>query len=285
MPTGISWTDETWNVVTGCSKVSEGCRNCYAEALSIRFGWSKLPWSAANASANIILHPERLSKPNRFKPGTRVFVNSMADLFHDLVPDSFLESVFDVMWATPHVTYQILTKRPERPAAFSIAQWPPNVWLGTSIEDHRVFWPRYAALTRARAQVRFISFEPLIGSVIGPSEYLYSEARQLAENGGLIGIDWAIIGGESGPGFRPMSMAWAREIRNLCRLSGTAVFFKQDAAFRTETHPHLCEEDRSCSVLQEYPQGAVSVQQRVENCPHWRSGLAPSRQLSVLGPS
>src|SRR4030095_9408912 len=115
MGTAISWTDETWNPVTGCSRVSEGCRHCYAEVLSLERGWSQLPWTAANAPANVVLHPERLRKPFSWKEPRRVFVNSMSDLFQEHVSDAFIARVFEVMVATPH-TYQILTKRPERAA-------------------------------------------------------------------------------------------------------------------------------------------------------------------------
>ncbi|HWE61569.1 MAG TPA: DUF5131 family protein [Chloroflexota bacterium] len=123
MGTIISWTDATWNPVTGCSRISDGCKNCYAERLSIKWGWSKHPWTANHAADNVVLHPERLGQPYRWKAPHRVFVNSMSDLFHPLVPDSYLAEVFAVMVATPQHTYQILTKRPERAAAWS-GPWP-----------------------------------------------------------------------------------------------------------------------------------------------------------------
>src|SRR5437868_5244527 len=114
MGTVISWTNETWNPTTGCSRVSEGCRHCYAERLSLRYGWSKKPWTANNAAENVVCHPERLRKPYTFKRPSRIFVDSMSDLFHPQVPDDFINQVFDVMVDTPQHIYQILTKRPER---------------------------------------------------------------------------------------------------------------------------------------------------------------------------
>ena len=147
----IEWTDSTWNPVTGCSKVSEGCRNCYAEALSLRFGRSKKPWSAQFASENVVLHEDRLDYPRKWKDPRRIFVNSMSDLFHKRVPDSFITKVFRVMGQASHHTYQVLTKRPERMQSLLLrwtdryalrmleegdiaSQWPlPNVWVGTSV--------------------------------------------------------------------------------------------------------------------------------------------------------
>src|SRR3990167_7129414 len=132
MSTIISWTNETWNPTTGCSRVSEGCRSCYAERLSLKFGWSKTPWTARNAAQNVKVHPDRLSKPYGFKTGSRVFVNSMSDLFHEQIPDSFIAQVFRVMNDLPAITFQVLTKRPERAATWG-GPWTPNIWQGTSI--------------------------------------------------------------------------------------------------------------------------------------------------------
>ena len=248
----IEWTDATWNPVTGCSKVSPGCAHCYAETLSLRFGYSKLPWTPENASENVVLHPERLNLPLRWQRPRMVFVNSMSDLFHELVPTDYIAQVFDVMasgspdcgkrhrheemcWGESIHTFQILTKRPERmrdvvshelpehvgehwDGASSIAvmmetgAWPlPNVWLGTSIENNR--WvTRADALRSTPAAVRFLSCEPLLG----PLDEL-----------DLTGIDWVIVGGESGPEHRPMDPAWVREIRDRCLEAGVAFFFKQ----------------------------------------------------------
>ncbi len=194
MPTGISWTEETWNPVTGCSKVSPGCANCYAETLTARFAGrpgyieEHRPWTPENAAHNVRLHPERLDQPLRWKRPRMIFVNSMSDLFHERVPDSFICQVFDVMARASQHTFQVLTKRPERIAQFftdaeyTRRQWYlnehlapvplrwlesgplPNVWLGVSIENARHTW-RADVLREIPAAVRFISAEPLLGSL------------------------------------------------------------------------------------------------------------------------
>ena len=197
MGTKIGWADESWNPVTGCSKVSAGCENCYAERVSLDRGWSKKPWAAANAAENVILHPDRLDIPRRWREPRRIFACSMADLFHKLVPDAFLAAVFAVMVACSRHRFMILTKRPERAANWP-GPWAPNIGMGTSVEDARVLH-RIETLRRCPAARRFVSFEPLIGPV-GPVD--------------LTGIHMAIVGGESGPGFRPMHDDWARELRD-----------------------------------------------------------------------
>ena len=215
----IQWTDATWNPVTGCSKISSGCAHCYAETLSLRFGWSQLPWNPESAAANVILHPDRLDQPMHWRRPRRVFVNSMSDLFHELVPESFVHQVFDRMALANWHSYQILTKRPERMAEVvgsyyehkSLQRPLPHVWLGVSIEVDR--WSTRAdALRRTPAAVRFISAEPLLGSL--PSLDLTS-------------IDWLIVGGESGAGARPTRPEWARELRDRALDADVAFFFKQ----------------------------------------------------------
>lgn len=215
----IEWTDATWNPVTGCSKVSPGCAHCYAERLSLRFGHSKAPWTPGNAERNVILHEARLLVPESWKQPRMIFVNSMSDLFHELVPDDFIGRVFETMSRADQHTYQVLTKRPQRmrdwfvsPAGRSWAENPlPHVWLGTSIELDR--WVHRAdALRETPAAVRFVSAEPLLGPL--PSL-------------DLRGIDWLIVGGESGSSHRPMDLEWARELRDMCAAADTAFFFKQ----------------------------------------------------------
>ena len=226
--TAIAWTDATWNPVTGCTKVSEGCRNCYAETLSKRFG----------RSFEVTLHPDRLDDPLHWRKPRRVFVCSMSDLFHPAVPDEFLDSVMIEMGFAPNHTFQILTKRPERMAAYFASwqiserpkplaggaavpwagwAWPlPNVWLGVSVESARHL-DRVDLLRQTPAAVRFVSAEPLLGPLTGLD---------------LTGIDWLIIGGESGPGHRPMDPQWVRDLVGAARVTGTAVFIKQDAGLR-----------------------------------------------------
>ncbi|MFW6030977.1 MAG: DUF5131 family protein [Myxococcota bacterium] len=241
--TAISWTNKTWNPVTGCSKVSEGCRYCYAENMSLRFGWTPKPWTAANAAENVQLHPERLRKPHTWKEPQRVFVNSMSDLFHPEVPDSFIADIFHVMATTPH-TYQILTKRPERAAEWP-GPWTPNIWMGTSVEDERTMH-RIEELRQCGAATRFLSCEPLIGPLPGLN---------------LEGIHWVIVGGESGQHLakagpehpRWMQQAWAREIRDACVAQGVPFFYKQDSGVRTEMRPWLVETDGSRWRWHQYP--------------------------------
>lgn len=209
---GIEWTDATWNPVTGCSKVSPGCAHCYAETLSLRFGWSTKPWLPGNAEENVVLHPQRLDQPLRWREPRMVFVNSMSDLFHELVPVSFVAQVWKCMEIASQHTFQILTKRPYRMRDI-VANLPllPNVWLGTSIENDR--WTSRADDLRATpATVRFISAEPLLGPL--PSLRLDN-------------IDWLIVGGESGPRHRPIDKAWVRELRDRAEAAGVAFFFKQ----------------------------------------------------------
>ena len=232
MTTAISWTDRTWNPVTGCSRVSEGCRYCYAERLSIKNGWSSKPWTAANAAENVRLRPERLREPLKWKSPSLVFVNSMSDLFHELVPDDYIHRVMDVIEATPHHTYQILTKRSARLRQWD--RWPQNVWMGVSVEDERALH-RVDDLRACGAAVRFLSCEPLLGPLTGLD---------------LAGIDWVIVGGESGPHMEPgsprwMRQEWAREIRDACVRHGVAYFYKQDSGKRTELRPWLVEADGS----------------------------------------
>jgi len=233
--TKIRWTNETWNPTTGCSRVSAGCKHCYAEQISLRFGRSKKPWTARNAADNIVLHPERLRKPYTWRTPKRVFVNSMSDLFHELIPDEFVAQVFAVMADLPQHTFQILTKRPERAAAWP-GPWPDNIWMGTSIENRRVIH-RLDEIRGCGAQTRFISAEPLLGSLT-PID--------------LTGIHWVIVGGESGPGHRAMNHQWARDIRDTCLARGVAFFFKQDSGPRTEMRPWLDQ-----MVWEQYPGALV----------------------------
>ena len=215
----IEWTEATWNPVTGCSKVSPGCAHCYAEALSKRFGRTTKPWTPANALENVVTHDDRLEQPMRWRRPRMIFVNSMSDLFHELVPLEFVQRVFDVMTSTERHTFQVLTKRPARALEIADAlDWPANVWLGVSIESSR-FTDRADVLREIPAAVRFISAEPLLGSLLeeGPRRAPLDLTR----------IDWLIAGGESGHGYRPVHIEWVRELREACAHAGVAFFFKQ----------------------------------------------------------
>jgi protein gp37 len=203
--TGIEWTDKTWNPTTGCNKVSPGCANCYAEALTKRF-----PKNFSNGF-NLTLHPERIKEPLRWRTPSRIFVNSMSDLFHEDVPFDFIGEVLSVIHSTPWHIYQILTKRPERLLDFSCKfEFPENVWLGVSVEKQN-YVERIEYIRQIPASVRFISCEPLLGP--------------LKLN--LSNIDWVIVGGESGQNNRPMNTKWAEDIRDQCQLAGVSFFFKQ----------------------------------------------------------
>jgi protein gp37 len=224
----IEWTDATWNPVTGCSKVSPGCAHCYAEKLSLRFGWSPEPWLPANAEMNVRLHPTRLEQPLRWRRPRMIFVNSMSDLFHELVPLDFIARVFDVMGQADRHVFQILTKRHERLAQLAPAlSWPDNVWMGVSIENRR--WVERADyLRRVPAAVRFISAEPLLGPLDGLD---------------LAGIDWLIAGGESGPGHRPVEAEWLRDLRDRCQAEEVAFFFKQWGGSTSKAGGRVLDDD------------------------------------------
>jgi protein gp37 len=206
----IEWTNATWNPVTGCTKVSEGCRHCYAERFAER--WRGIAGHPYEQGFDLKLWPERLNIPLQWKEPRMIFVNSMSDLFHKDVPLEFIEDVFQVMEQANWHTFQILTKRSER--VLDLADrldWPDNVWMGVSIEDMRVAH-RADDLRRVPAAIRFLSCEPLLGSL---------------KNLSLAGIQWVIVGGESGPGARPMKEEWVRELRAKCRRGRKPFFFKQ----------------------------------------------------------
>lgn len=224
--TAIEWTDATWNPVTGCTKVSAGCDHCYAAALAerrLRSVYLKrlpavdTPTNRADPFA-VRLWPERLEQPARWRDPRMVFVNSMSDLFHVDVPEAYVRQVFEVMLAVDRHVYQVLTKRPSRAERFwkrhaDLFQGgpiPEHIWIGTSVESQDVTY-RVAHLHRVPAEVRFLSCEPLLGSM------------QLD----LSGIGWVIVGGESGPAYRPLDPAWAQDLRDQCVGAGVPFFFKQ----------------------------------------------------------
>lgn len=224
--TRIEWTDATWNPVTGCSKITGGCDFCYAERFSERFrGVSGHPFESG---FDLTLRPERLRQPLSWREPRRVFVNSMSDLFHKEVPKSFIDSVFDTMEEATWHTYQVLTKRSSLMVRYLRMRYdsrlaPPHIWLGVSIEDEKNV-VRLKHLRTAQASIKFVSFEPLLGPV-GTID--------------LLGIDWAIVGGESGPRARPMAEDWAIEIRDQCRAAKVAFFFKQWGGIRPKSGGRL----------------------------------------------
>jgi len=210
-PSRIEWTEQTWNPTTGCTKISPGCKHCYAETMAYRLQAMGAP--GYDNGFQLSLMDNRLEQPLRRRKPTIYFVNSMSDLFHEEIPDGFLDRVFSVIKKTPHHTYQILTKRSERMHDFfSERTVPRNVWLGVSAEDQKYGVPRIDDLRTVDSTVRFISAEPLL--------------EDLGEIN-LTGIHWMIVGGESGPKARPMKAEWVDNIHRQCKRSGTAFFFKQ----------------------------------------------------------
>ena len=206
----IEWTDSTWNPVTGCTKISLGCKNCYAEGLSVRLRAMGQP-NYANAFG-LTLHEHALALPLGWRKPQTVFVNSMSDLFHEDVPAEFILRVFDVMRRASHHRFQVLTKRSKRLLELDPAlPWSPNIWMGVSVENEDYTF-RIDHLRRTGAEVRFVSLEPLLGPL-----------PDLC----LDGINWVIVGGESGPRARPMDPAWVIEIRDQCLRAEVPFFFKQ----------------------------------------------------------
>jgi protein gp37 len=264
--TSIEWTDETWNPVRGCSRVSEGCRNCYAERMAARNLPEMRSPTTGEAFAvrgsdgphwtgKVELIPSKLDEPLRWKKPRRVFVNSMSDLFHESLSDEAIRAVFSVMARAPQHTFQVLTKRPQKMKTWvdrSIeigVTWregctrrlPSNVWLGVSVEDQKTADERIPLLLQTPAAKRFVSYEPALGPInlagVRDPERLTTRngwlALTLCAKGNdlfeLPGLDWVIVGAESGPGARPFDSDWARSVRDQCQAAGVAFFYKQDA--------------------------------------------------------
>lgn len=220
----IEWTESTWNPVTGCTKISSGCLNCYAENMARRL--------QAMGQANYIngfkltLHPETLEMPLKWKKPQTIFVNSMSDLFHENIPFSFIFEVFKVMEQAKWHRFQILTKRSERLKELSPSlTWPENVWMGVTVESDK-YKSRIDDLRQTNAIVKFISAEPLLSSIIPVN---------------LKGINWVIVGGESGPSARPVKEEWIREVRNECQNQGVPFFFKQWGGFNKKKAGRLLD--------------------------------------------
>jgi len=207
----IEWTEQTWNPIVGCTKISAGCKYCYAEVMARRLQAMGTPGYENGFALRLI--PERLNDPLKRKKATIYFVNSMSDLFHEKVPAQYINQVMDVIARTPWHSYQILTKRAARMARyFQTRPVPDNVWLGVSVENRRHGVPRIDYLRIVQAKIRFLSVEPLLEDV-GALD--------------LSGIHWVIVGGESGPKARPMKPEWADAVRLQCEEQGVAFFFKQ----------------------------------------------------------
>ncbi|MCP9464419.1 MAG: phage Gp37/Gp68 family protein [Nitrospira sp.] len=206
----IEWTESTWNPVTGCTKISPGCKYCYAERMAERLQAMGQP-NYVNGF-HLTLQPHMLELPLKWKKSQTIFVNSMSDLFHEQVPLDYIQTVFDVMGRAHWHRFQVLTKRAERLAAVSPSlEWTPNIWMGVSLERDE-YRHRIDHLRRTGAAIKFLSLEPLLGPLTDLD---------------LTGIDWVIVGGESGPHARPMDPAWVLDIRDQCRRADVPFFFKQ----------------------------------------------------------
>ena len=208
----IEWTETTWNPVTGCTKVSPGCKNCYAERMAKRL--KAMGQKNYTNNFELTCHPHMLQKPLEWKKGNMVCVNSMSDLFHKEVPDSFIQSAFKIMTEATQHKFQVLTKRSERLYELNgngNLDWRKNIWMGVSVENSEYLY-RIDDLRKTDAAVKFLSLEPLLGPLPAMN---------------LSGIDWVIVGGESGPGARPMREDWVEDIKNQCITAGIPFFFKQ----------------------------------------------------------
>ena len=206
----IEWTDATWNPVTGCTKISLGCQNCYAERMAHRL--QAMGQSNYTAGFKVRTHENALSLPLTWKKSRTIFVNSMSDLFHEKVPAAFISKVFRVMNEAQQHTFQVLTKRSENMRRLSHSlPWPENVWMGVTVENSD-YLKRMDDLRDTPARIKFVSFEPLLGPILDID---------------LTGIDWVIVGGESGPKARPMSPSWVKDIRDQCLAVEVPFFFKQ----------------------------------------------------------
>jgi protein gp37 len=213
----IEWTENTWNPITGCTKVSQGCKNCYAERMATRL--RAMGAERYRNGFSVTLQPDLVDLPRAWRKPRRVFVNSMSDLFHDDVPLEFIQRIFDTMNVCPHHTFQILTKRSGRLVdVASRLPWARNVWMGVSVENAEVI-DRVRDLARVPAAIRFLSCEPLIGPL---------------NNLPLTGIHWVIVGGESGPRARPMAEEWVESIFTQCRRARVQFFFKQWGGVRKD---------------------------------------------------
>ncbi len=206
----IEFTRSTWNPVTGCSRVSEGCQHCYAERMAKRL--QAMGVAKYRNGFKVTLHPDVLEEPLKWRKPRLIFINSMSDLFHERVPLDYIRKIFDVIWSADQHVFQVLTKRAERMAELAPElDWPPNLWMGTTVESQRRV-SRIDLLREIPAPVRWLSMEPLLSAV-----------PELD----LSGIDWVVVGGESGPGARPMQKEWVHQIRRACKQQDSAFFFKQ----------------------------------------------------------
>ena len=281
--TTIAWTNRTWNPIRGCSRISSGCSRCYAEAIAARFSKPGQPFEGfaerrlvgvtgeedgrieGRWTGRVELIPEKLDEPLRWRKPARVFVNSMSDLFHESLTSHEIGRVFATMANAPRHTFQILTKRPKRMLNFfmemslveapliltrSAGKWPlPNVWLGVSVEDQKTADERIPLLLKTPAAVRFVSYEPALGTV----DFRWGGASlpEFAPHRPLPTVDWLIVGGESGPGAWPCDLAWIRSAVRQCKESGTAAFVKQAGSTPVDS-------DRICGTFSPFDARSIA---------------------------
>ena len=247
----IEWTEQTWNPTAGCTKVSSGCKNCYAETMAKRL--QAMGVEGYENGFKFTLVPSRLNHPYKRKKPTVFFVNSMSDIFHEEMPDEYLEQIFDVIRDTPHHTYQLLTKRADRMLEyFTKNEIPKNIWLGVTVDNRKHGVPRIDKLRNIKATVLFLSVEPLL--------------EHLGEID-LTNIDWVIVGGESGPKARPMDKEWVLDIKRQCEEKDVAFFFKQWGTWgadKVKRNKKLNGKKLNGEVWQQYPEKIESKYVKVD---------------------
>lgn len=247
----IEWTEQTWNPTAGCTKVSSGCKNCYAETMAKRL--QAMGVEGYENGFKFTFVPSRLNHPYKRKKPTVFFVNSMSDIFHEEMPDEYLEQIFDVIRDTPHHTYQLLTKRAERMLEyFTKNEIPKNIWLGVTVDNRKHGVPRIDRLRNIKATVLFLSVEPLL--------------EHLGEID-LTNIDWVIVGGESGPKARPMDKEWVLDIKRQCEEKDVAFFFKQWGTWgadKVKRNKKLNGKKLNGEVWQQYPEKIESKYVKVD---------------------
>ena len=268
--TKIEWAEKTWNPITGCSKISLGCNNCYAERMSKRLR-GRCGYDAENPF-KVTLHPNRLEEPSRWSKPSTIFVCSMGDLFHPEVPFDYIDRVFAVMELCPWHTFLILTKRPQRMADYMGAfdgyiEWPlPNVWLGVTAENQEMADERIPILLQIPAAIRFVSVEPMVGQADIDSYLIVGADRPGSSM--RKGIDWVICGGETGPKARPMHPDWARTLRDQCQEAGVPFFFKQHGEYihESQTPDNMTDYDPEYFYDREWPPGFAKVGKKAAGC-------------------
>ena len=247
----IEWTEQTWNPTAGCTKVSSGCKNCYAETMAKRL--QAMGVEGYENGFKFTLVPSRLNHPYKRKKPTVFFVNSMSDIFHEEMPDEYLEQIFDVIRDTPHHTYQLLTKRADRMLEyFTKNEIPKNIWLGVTVDNRKHGVPRIDKLRNIKATVLFLSVEPLL--------------EHLGEID-LTNIDWVIVGGESGPKARPMDKEWVLDIKRQCEEKDVAFFFKQWGTWgadKVKRNKKVNGKKLNGEVWQQYPEKIESKYVKVD---------------------